>query len=218
MALAQDTVLYIQPLPGSSTVRQRVGYILNRWLQDFYDVDFEAPQMRAAVTKLAREVDPGLLAVIDAAEESAKETRKAALLAQGHSMPAFLSFTKGVPNASVSAASLSQQLHSLAPLDVARQMTLIEFDLLQAVAPLDFLKASKDTNKATTGERLQCCRLRAADTIWWTRQCGASRRVSTRHHRGSPRRLSPKRRPKSGTPDFRLSCRIVCSGAHCRRS
>ncbi len=66
-------------------------------------------------------------------------------------MPAFASFTKGVPNANTSATSLSQQLHALAPLDVARQLTLIEFDLLQAVGPLDFLKASKDTNKATTG-------------------------------------------------------------------
>ncbi len=82
-SLLQDTVLYIQPLPGSSTVRQRVGYILNRWLEDFFEADFETPQLRAAVTKLAQAVDPGLLAVIEAAEESAKETRKTALLAQG---------------------------------------------------------------------------------------------------------------------------------------
>ncbi len=60
-----------------------MGYILNRWLQTFYEVDFETAPMRAAVTKLAHDVDPGLLGLLEAAEVNAKEARKAALLAQG---------------------------------------------------------------------------------------------------------------------------------------
>jgi len=68
---------------------------------------------------------------------------------QGQSMPVF----SESPNKRSGKGAMvhgSFQLLALHPMEVARQMTLVDFDLLENVEPLDFLKASKDSNKATT--------------------------------------------------------------------
>ena len=84
----EDTVLYIQPVPGQSTVKQRVGYILNRWIQDYFDADFDSnAPLKKTFSKVAADIDPGLLVLLDAAVEKSKELRKNALSKQGVSMP-----------------------------------------------------------------------------------------------------------------------------------
>jgi hypothetical protein len=160
----EDTVLYIQPLPGQSTVRQRVGYLLNRWIQDYFEEDFEqnAP-LRKSFGKLCAEVDPSVVVLLDMQVEKSKEQRRQMLVKQGQSMPQFGSETAPDRNTSNGGGdrggflttrkntfSSGVQLLALHPLEVARQMTLIEFELLENIEPLDFLRASKDSNKATT--------------------------------------------------------------------
>ena len=147
----EDTVLYIQPMPGSSTVKQRVGYLMNRWLQDYFDADFrDNSTLRKSFAQVAQGIDPGLLVLLDTAWEKSKESRRASLSKQGQSLPSFSHALGTMGRNKTSASQNSINLLSLHPMEVAHQMTLIDFDLLDSVEPLDFLKASKDSNKATT--------------------------------------------------------------------
>ncbi len=70
----------------------------------------------------------------------AKDQRRSTLVKQGQSMPALDSSRK---NSSGNLSMNSVNLLALHPLEVARQLTLVDFELLEKVEPLDFLKASK---------------------------------------------------------------------------
>lgn len=153
------SLLYVQPVPGSSTVSQRVCYILKRWIEDYYDTDLEPDlDLRNDFAALAARVDSGLLTTLEAAITRNRETRRAACRAQGVSMPAIqiaqnLSF---IPILS----------SSTGPVSLARMLTLIEARLFLKLEEIDFLSASKEDGKMRSSP-VQSLTKRFNDTASW---------------------------------------------------
>ncbi len=161
-----DDALFMFPLPESSSVRQRVGYILRRWMEDHFEEDFENANC-AAFRKMFREIvlisgDSSVTVLLDHLLEKAKQLRRNSLVKQGQSMPAMetgngFSPTLRKPNVPVSSSLAASQIHLLAlhPLEVARQMTIFETQLCANVSLLDFLRAAKDSGKRSDDARNQ---------------------------------------------------------------
>ena len=62
---------------------------MNRWLQDYFEEDFEtnAP-LRKSFSKLASEIDPAVVVLLEMHVVKAKDQRRTSLVKQGQSMPA----------------------------------------------------------------------------------------------------------------------------------
>lgn len=156
-----NSLLYVQPLPGSSTVSQRICYLLNRWMEDHYDTDLDPDKsFRDEFAIFAGRVDASLMITLDAAVTRAKEGKRSALRAQGVSLPTIQHVAQNLSFASLLSPAIS-------PSALARMLTLIEARLFLKLEEIDFLKASKEDRSAARASPVQTLTRRFNDTASW---------------------------------------------------